>query len=120
MVNPTVFFNFAVNGEPLGCVSFEQFADEVPKTAENFCALSTGKKGFGYKDSCFHKSILGIMWPGGDITRHHGTGSKSVCGEKFDDENCILKQAHGSWPLVHGKYWTQHRRLPVFRLHCQA
>ncbi|KAK2115729.1 hypothetical protein P7K49_006355 [Saguinus oedipus] len=45
MVNPTMFFDIAVNGEPLGCVSFELFA---------------------------------------------GNG-KSIYGEKFDDENFILK-----------------------------
>ena len=47
MVNPTTFFDITANGEPLGCVSFELFADKVPKTAENFHALSTGEKGFG-------------------------------------------------------------------------
>eukprot|EP00069_Balaena_mysticetus_P000603 bmy_14687T0 len=53
MVNPTVFFDIAFDGEPLGRVSFELFADKVPKTAENFRALSTGEKGFGYKGPAF-------------------------------------------------------------------
>ncbi|CAD7693314.1 unnamed protein product [Nyctereutes procyonoides] len=61
MVNPTVFFDIAVDGEPLGRVSFEPFADKVPKTAENLRALSTGEKGFGYRDSFFHRIILGFM-----------------------------------------------------------
>ncbi|XP_037850025.1 zinc finger and BTB domain-containing protein 6 [Chlorocebus sabaeus] len=91
MVNPTVFFNIAVDGEPLGRVSFELFADKVPKTAENFRALSTGEKGFGYKGSCFHRIIPGFMCQGGDFTRHNGTGGKSIYGEKFEDENFILK-----------------------------
>uniref|UniRef100_A0A8C0K0T1 Peptidyl-prolyl cis-trans isomerase n=1 Tax=Canis lupus dingo TaxID=286419 RepID=A0A8C0K0T1_CANLU len=73
MVNPTVFFDIAVDGEPLGRVSFELFADKVPKTAENFRALSTGEKGFGYKGSCFHRIIPGFMCQGGDFTRHNGT-----------------------------------------------
>ncbi|KAH0512337.1 Peptidyl-prolyl cis-trans isomerase A [Microtus ochrogaster] len=59
MVSPTVFFHIAANGEPLGRVSFELFADKVPKTAENFRALSTGEKGFGYKGSSFHRIIPG-------------------------------------------------------------
>ncbi|XP_028692384.1 CMRF35-like molecule 9 isoform X2 [Macaca mulatta] len=91
MINPTVFFDIAVDGEPLGRVSFELFADKVPKTAENFRALSTGEKGFGYKGSCFHRIIPGFMGQGGDFTRHNGTGGKSIYGEKFEDENFILK-----------------------------
>ncbi|XP_055209754.2 peptidyl-prolyl cis-trans isomerase A-like [Gorilla gorilla gorilla] len=90
MVNPTMFFNIAINSEPLGHISFELFADKFPKT-ENFRALSTGEKGFGYKGSCFHRIILGLLCQGGDFTCHNGTGGKSVYKEKFDDENFILK-----------------------------
>ncbi|KAM5317913.1 peptidyl-prolyl cis-trans isomerase A-like [Glossophaga mutica] len=93
MVNPTVFFDIAVDGKPLGHVTFQLFADRVPKTAENFCALSTGEKGFGFKGSCFHRIIPGFMCQGGDFTRHNGTGDESIYGEKFDDENFILKHA---------------------------
>ncbi|XP_007455384.1 PREDICTED: peptidyl-prolyl cis-trans isomerase A-like [Lipotes vexillifer] len=90
-VNPTMFSDIAVNGEPLGHVSFELFADKVPKTAENFRALNTGEKGFGYKGSCLHRIIPGFMRQGGDFTRHNGTGGNSIYGEKFDDENFLLK-----------------------------
>ncbi|XP_005365516.1 peptidyl-prolyl cis-trans isomerase A-like [Microtus ochrogaster] len=90
-VNPTVFFDISADGEPLGRVSFELFADKVPKTAENFRALSTGEKGFGYKGSFFHRIIPGFMCQGGDFTRHNGTGGRSIYGEKFEDENFILK-----------------------------
>uniref|UniRef100_A0A8C0Z0Z4 Peptidyl-prolyl cis-trans isomerase n=2 Tax=Canis lupus familiaris TaxID=9615 RepID=A0A8C0Z0Z4_CANLF len=93
MVNPTLFFDIAVDGEPLGRVSFQPFADKVPKTAENFRALSTGEKGFGYKDSFFHRIILGFMCQGGDFTCHNSTGGKSIYGEKFDD-NFILKSGN--------------------------
>ncbi|XP_033087072.1 peptidyl-prolyl cis-trans isomerase A-like [Trachypithecus francoisi] len=91
MVNPTLFFNITVNGLPLGPIFFELFADEVPKTAENFCALSTGEKGLGYKGSSFHRIIPGFMCQGGDYTCHNGAGSNSIYREKFDDENFILK-----------------------------
>ncbi|KAM4866867.1 peptidyl-prolyl cis-trans isomerase A-like [Thomomys bottae] len=91
MVYPTVFFDIAADGKPLGHVCFELFADKVPKTAENFHALSTGEKGFGYKGSCFHRIIPGFMCQGGDFTCHNGTGGKSIYGEKFEDENFILK-----------------------------
>ncbi|ELW65763.1 Peptidyl-prolyl cis-trans isomerase A [Tupaia chinensis] len=90
MVKPCVFHT-AVDGEPLGRVSFELFADKLPKTAENFRALSTGEKGFGYKGSCFHRIIPGFLCQGGDFTRHNGTGGKSISGEILEDENFILK-----------------------------
>ncbi|XP_032614131.1 peptidyl-prolyl cis-trans isomerase A-like [Hylobates moloch] len=93
MVNPTVF-DIAVEGKPLGRVSFELFADKVPKTAENFRALSNVEKRFGYKCSCFHRIIPGFMCQGGDFTCHNGTGGKSTYAEKFDDESFVLKHTH--------------------------
>ncbi|XP_054937757.1 peptidyl-prolyl cis-trans isomerase A-like [Physeter macrocephalus] len=91
MVNPTVFFNIAIDGKPLGHISLALFAHKFPKTEENFRALSTEEKGFGYKVSCFHRIILGLMCQGGDFRCHNGTGGKSIYGEKFDDENFLLK-----------------------------
>jgi peptidyl-prolyl isomerase F (cyclophilin D) len=88
---PKCFFDVTANGRPLGRIVIELRADVVPKTAENFRALCTGEKGYGYKGCPFHRIIPKFMCQGGDFTQHDGTGGRSIYGEKFADENFLLK-----------------------------
>ena len=66
----------------MGTIEIELFADQTPKTVENFVGLS--EKGY-YNGVIFHRVIKNFMIQGGDPTGT-GRGGASLWGGKFEDE----------------------------------
>ncbi|RXK40892.1 peptidyl-prolyl cis-trans isomerase H [Tremella mesenterica] len=95
VTRPIVFFDIMIGDTPAGRIKMELFSDITPLTAENFRQLCTGEQRInaipqGYKKATLHR-IPQFMIQGGDFIRGDGTGSFSIYGGEFEDENFTVK-----------------------------
>ena len=84
------FLTIQSGTQTLGRLELILYEETVPRTVENFCHFlrqQGGGKGGGYLNSTFHRIIRGFMCQGGDFINGDGTGSTSLYGNKFPDEN---------------------------------
>jgi len=102
-VTQKVFFDVAVDGINKGRIVMGVFGDTVPKTATNFATLAAGTNGYGYEGTVFHRVIKDFMIQGGDYTARNGSGSESIYGGFFKDENFILHHDGPGWVSMANK-----------------
>lgn len=79
------------DGPRLGRIIIELYENYVPVTVQNFTALCKGHNSLGYLHSHVHKIVPGKYIELGDITKGSGRGGKSIFGDKFYEENYMLK-----------------------------
>jgi peptidylprolyl isomerase len=90
------FFDISIDDKIRGRIIFELFAKDCPRTALNFYHLCKGDKSdksgklLHYKNTPFHRIIPGFMCQSGDILKGDGTGSTSIYGSTFGDENFLF------------------------------
>merc|ERR1712019_232297 len=99
MATQKVYFDMSIGGAASGRIVMELRTDVVPRTCENFRALCTGEKGFGFAGSSFHRVIPGFMCQGGDFTNHTGPGILSMAnaGPNTNGSQFFLCTAKTGW-----------------------
>ena len=83
------YLTLNIGSDPLGRLDLVLYDETTPKTVENFCHFLSAPSTKGYVQSRFHRIIKGFMAQGGDFLNGDGTGSTSVFGRQFADENFL-------------------------------
>lgn len=123
------YFDIAVNNETIGRLIFGLYGKAVPKTVNNFLSIMEESRGSGifgrhmqYKNTLFYSNYKGYLIIGGDFNFQNGSGSESIYGFRFKDENYSVKfDRKGVFGMVNnGKntngctFFITYKRLPGF------
>jgi cyclophilin family peptidyl-prolyl cis-trans isomerase len=81
------YLTLSSGSNPLGRLDLVLYDETTPKTVENFCHFLSAPTTKGYLQSRFHRVIKGFMAQGGDFLNGDGSGSTSIYGPQFSDEN---------------------------------
>lgn len=85
----------------MGKIVVGLFGDICPMTVTNFAQLAKGTKRagkkLGYKDSPVHRVVKDFVVQMGDNKNYDGTGSDSIYGSNFVDENFVLSHRSAGW-----------------------
>ncbi|XP_025602590.2 peptidyl-prolyl cis-trans isomerase B-like [Athalia rosae] len=91
-VTDKVYLDIMIDDHPAGRIVIGLFGEVAPRTVKNFLTIaSEGINGRKYSGSKFHRVIKKFMIQGGDVDKEDGTGSISIYGKYFDDENFDIK-----------------------------
>ena len=108
---PKVFLDVTADGKPLGRIVIELRSDVVPKTAENFRALCTGEKGFGYKGSAVPPRHSRLHVPGG---RFHPR-TTAPAASRSTARSSPTRTSSSSTPGRASSAWPMPARTPTAR-----
>ncbi|KAL1490487.1 hypothetical protein ABEB36_013172 [Hypothenemus hampei] len=98
-ITDQVYMDLEIDGRMAGRIVFGLFGEVVPKTVKNFKKLALeGIEGKSYKGTNIFIAIRKVMILGGDVIFNNGSGSTSIYGKYFDDENFEIR--HDSTGLL--------------------
>ncbi|KAH8360967.1 hypothetical protein KR093_001740 [Drosophila rubida] len=94
-VTSRLYMDVKQNKQKLGRITFGLFGKLAPKTVANFRHICLrGINGTSYVGSKFHRIVDRFLVQGGDIINGDGTGSVSIYGDYFEDEEKALSVEH--------------------------
>ncbi|XP_022083974.1 peptidyl-prolyl cis-trans isomerase B-like [Acanthaster planci] len=97
VVTDKVYFDIQIDNKDVGRIVVGLFGDIVPLTVKNFLHYADKTKEKSYKGTQFHRVISDFLIQGGDVANKDGSGSISIYGRYFEDENFDLKHYGAGW-----------------------